>query len=107
MVTVAFHGFLGAPAMWSGVAGAVVAPWVPGHGPTPWCPPDTDFTAVVDHLADELLPAEGATLVGDSPGARPAPFLACLLYTSDAADEWRGVGTWRRRLSTDTSLQHA
>jgi len=76
MVTLAFHGFLGAPAMWSGVAGEVVAPWVPGHGPTPWCPPHTDFTAVVDHLAREHLPAEGATLVGYSLGARLALCLA-------------------------------
>lgn len=76
MVALALHGFLGAPTMWAGLDGELVAPWSPGHGPSPAGMEHDDFNAVVDALAARYLPAEGATVFGYSLGARLALALA-------------------------------
>lgn len=80
MTRVYLHGFLGAPAAWREVcelAGdtSPIAPWVPGHGPSPRTPHGS-FTDVVDAFAASVLPPEPATLVGYSLGARLALSIA-------------------------------
>lgn len=77
MVTVALHGFLGAPAMWSGLAEDLVAPWCPGHGPSPVVMAGASFDDVVDVLAAQLLlRTSPVRLVGYSMGARLALAMA-------------------------------
>lgn len=76
VLTVALHGFVGSPSMWDALARPHLAPWLPGHGPAPWTPAGVTFFDVVDHLAAQLLPASGATLLGYSLGARLALALA-------------------------------
>lgn len=72
-MTVALHGFLGAPAMWSGLCDDLVAPWCPGHGPRPAVMEGATFDEVVDRLAAQLLPRDRRVrLVGYSMGARLA-----------------------------------
>ena len=69
------HGFLGSPAQWSGVRGALEdAWWMPGHGPSPWVLPGAGFDAVVDALAPWTRGPR--VLVGYSLGARLALSLA-------------------------------
>ncbi|MEZ4393216.1 MAG: alpha/beta fold hydrolase [Polyangiales bacterium] len=75
-MTLALHGFLGAPAMWAGLEGELVAPWSPGHGPSPAPLEQDDFNAVVDALAARYLPVGGARVVGYSLGGRLALALA-------------------------------
>lgn len=75
-MTVALHGFLGSPAMWSGLTHDLVAPWCPGHGPSPVVMEGASFTEVVDTLAAQLLLGDPVRLVGYSMGARLALAMA-------------------------------
>lgn len=80
MTRVYLHGFLGAPAAWREVSARLgepspVAPWVPGHGPSPSTPRGA-FTDVVDALAASVLTPDPVTLVGYSLGARLALSIA-------------------------------
>lgn len=76
MVALALHGFLGAPSMWAGVAEALSAPWLPGHGSSPESMDERTFINVVDEWGAALLPSSGVTLLGYSLGARVALALA-------------------------------
>ncbi len=72
------HGFLGSPAQWdavrAGAAGEGDAPWMPGHGPSPWVRDGASFDDVLDALAPWA--AGRRVLVGYSLGARLALSLA-------------------------------
>lgn len=80
MTTVLLHGFLGAPAQWDRVRGGrpdTRAPWMPGHGPSPWTADATSFDAAVDAFAPRVWGDDArVTLVGYSLGARVALSLA-------------------------------
>lgn len=72
MTALLLHGFMGAPTAWREVAlragVRAIAPWLPGHGPTP-----ATSARTFDDAVDELAPAAGPhTLVGYSMGARVA-----------------------------------
>lgn len=77
--TVYLHGFLGAPSAFSEIAPRrgtpYAAEYLPGHGPTPWLLPQSDFDAVIDAMA-AALPFARCELVGYSLGARLALGLA-------------------------------
>lgn len=91
MTVVALHGFLGAPAMWEGLPSPHVAPWCPGHGPSPWILSGASFDDVIDHLVAQLLPREGRVrLIGYSMGARLA--LAMLMRYPERVEDAVLVG---------------
>jgi 2-succinyl-6-hydroxy-2,4-cyclohexadiene-1-carboxylate synthase len=73
---VLLHGMLGAPSSFDALRAslgdrAVIAPWLPGHGPDPR-PVPSSFTACVDALAETLAPHAPFDLLGYSLGARVA-----------------------------------
>lgn len=85
---VLLHGFIGGPSAWQAVLdampahGAVVCPWLPGHGPAPAQPGAWDET--VAQLAAAFPP--GAIVAGYSLGARLALAAALAAEAARGAD---------------------
>lgn len=103
-MTVALHGFLGAPAMWSGLAEDLVAPWCPGHGPSPRVMEGASFIDVIDDLAARLPTAEPVRLVGYSLGARLALAIA-LRHPARVRDAVLVGGTPGLRTATERAAR--
>lgn len=72
------HGFLGRPSSWDAVRDGLrlnpsdIALSLPGHGPTPWTPPQDTFDSAVDALTAKIPTVPPRWLVGYSMGARIA-----------------------------------